>query len=226
MQRIAAPGLLVLAALAPAFAAPAAHSFAEGTNYVLISPAQPTTVPAGTVEVMEVFSYGCIACNRFQPVVEQLKRALPSNARLVLLPASFNADEDWPMFQRAYLAARALGVDERTHQAMFDAIWKSGELSILDPATHRLRRPPPSLEDAARWYARVAGVDAGTFLSTAKSFIVDMQARSADKQIGAMEVPSTPCFVINGKYRIINDSVHDTEELLELVNYLVAKESH
>lgn len=225
MQRILAAGLIVLAGAA-ALDAHAARAFAEGTNYVLVTPIQPTTVPAGTVEVMEVFSYGCIACNRFQPVMEKLQRALPPNARLVLLPASFNPSEDWPMFQRAYLAARSLGVAERTHQAMFDAIWKTGELSITDPATHRLRQPLPSLEDAARWYARVAGVDPGTFLSTAKSFVVEMQAQAADDKIAALQVPGTPCIVVNGKYRVLNDSVRDADDFIELVNYLVAKESH
>ena len=34
------------------------------------------------------------------------------------------------MFQRAYLAAQSLGIAERTHQAMFDAVWKTGEESL------------------------------------------------------------------------------------------------
>jgi hypothetical protein len=45
---------------------------------------------------------------------------------------------------------------------MFDAIWKTGELAISDPATHRLRNPLPSLEDAARCYARLTAVEQWT----------------------------------------------------------------
>jgi thiol:disulfide interchange protein DsbA len=69
-------------------------------------------VPAGKIEVREVFSYGCIACNDFQPTVEKLRHNLPSNTQMVFLSASFNPSEDWPMFQRAYLAAQSLGIAE------------------------------------------------------------------------------------------------------------------
>ncbi len=70
--------------------AQASQDFVEGKNYSLLVPAQHTTVSAGKVEVMEVFSYGCIACNSFQPVIEKLKHSLPSNAQMTYLPASFN----------------------------------------------------------------------------------------------------------------------------------------
>jgi protein dithiol oxidoreductase (disulfide-forming) len=217
--------VLGLLAFATAFDARAAEAWTEGRNYVPLTPPQHTSVPAGKVEVMEVFSYGCPACNGFQPTMEKLKRGLPPNAQLVFLPASFIPTEDWPMFQRAYFAAEALGISERAHQAMFDAIWKIGELAVSDPVTHRLRNPLPSLEDAASFYARLTGVKPDAFLAAAKSFSVDMKIRAADAQIAAMQVPGTPCIIVNGKYRVIMDSVGGSDELIELVKYLVAKES-
>ena len=202
-----------------------AATWTEGVQYSRIVPAQPTTVPKGKVEVLEVFSYGCPACNAFQPVMEKLRRALPANAQLAFLPAAFNPAEDWPMFQRAFLTAQALGVAERTHQAMYDAVWKSGELGITQPGTNRLKNPLPSIADAARLYARVAGVDAQQFLTMANSFGIDGKMRAADAQIVAMHVDSTPTLVVNGKYRVIRDELKDNDELFELVRYLVAKES-
>src|SRR5580704_6607150 len=77
-------------------------SWVEGRNYVVLTPAQYTSVPAGKVEVMEVFSYGCVYCNKFQPVIEKLRATLPPNAQMVFLPASWGTTEDWPVFQRAY----------------------------------------------------------------------------------------------------------------------------
>ena len=223
MERFAA--LLAVLALAPLSGARAAQTFVEGRNYVRLAPVQSTTVPAGKVEVMEVFSYGCPACNGFQPLMAQLRRSLPPNAQVVLLPASFNAGEDWPMFQRAYFAAQSLGIAERTHQGLFDAVWNSGELAVSDPVTHRLKEPLPSLEDAARCYARLAGVKPEAFLAAARSFGVDMKMRAADAQIAAMQVPSTPCIVVNGKYRVVMDSLGSRDELIDLVRYLVARES-
>ena len=117
--------LAVLLLVVPAGAR--AATFTEGTNYVRLTPVQPTTVPRGKVEVMEVFSYACPACNAFQATMVKLRASLPANAQLVYLPASFIPAEDWPMFQRAYFAAELLGVAERTHQAMYDSVWKTGE---------------------------------------------------------------------------------------------------
>ncbi len=221
MRRLA---LIILLALAAPFTA-GARTFSEGHDYVLVTPAQATTVPAGKVEVLEVFSYGCPACNAFQPTMERLKKSLPANAQLAYLPAAFNTAEDWPMFQRAYLTAQFLGVADKAHQAMFDAVWKTHELSVADPDTHRLKDPLPSIEDAARFYARVTGVKPQEFLATARSFTIDMKMKAADAQMLAMQVPSTPCLVVNGKYRIIHESVPTPEEIIDLVKFLVAKET-
>jgi thiol:disulfide interchange protein DsbA len=224
MARFQAAILAVLA-IVSASHAHAAQAWREGRHYTLLSPAQHTSVPAGKVEVMEVFSYGCPGCNGFQSAVEKLERTLPPNAQIVFLPASFRSDESFPMFQQAYFAAQSLGIAERTHQAMFDAVWKTGELAVSDPVTHRLKRPQPSIEDAARCYERLTGVKQEQFIAAAKSFGVEMKMKTADAQIRAMQVPSTPCIVVNGKYRVDLDSVATTDEFVDLVRYLVARES-
>lgn len=215
--------LLAVATLLLPLAAPAA-TWTEGIHYVRVTPPQQTTVPAGKIEVMEVFSYACPACNAFQPVIEKLRSTLPPKAQVVFLPAAFNPQEDWPMFQRAFFAAQALGIAERTHQAMFDAVWKTGELGVTT-AGNRLKDPLPSLADAARFYARVAGVDPQKFLAMANSFAIDSKVRAADAQILAMHVESTPTLIVNGKYRVIRDSVQTNDQVMELVRYLVARES-
>ena len=215
-------GSLVLAVPVATTATPA---WTEGVHYDRVVPEQHTNVPAGKIEVLEVFSYGCPACNGFQPVLEQLKQSLPPNAQMAYLPASFNPGEDWPMFQRSYFAAKALGIAERTHQAMYDAIWKTGELAISDPATRKLKNPMPSLEDAARFYASAAGVKPEAFLATANSFSVNLKMQVADQQITAMKVDSTPSLIVNGKYRLRMESLRTANEVIGLVNYLVARES-
>ncbi|HEY4366831.1 MAG TPA: thiol:disulfide interchange protein DsbA/DsbL [Steroidobacteraceae bacterium] len=197
----------------------------EGKHYSQILPPQHTSVPAGKVEVTEVFSYGCPACNHFQPTAEKIKRSLPANAQMNFVPASFNPSEDWPLFQRAYFAAQALGVAEKTHAAMFSAIWTTGELAVSDPRTNRLKNPLPNLEDVAKFYARVGGVKPEQFVATAKSFSVELDMKRADDWIKASRVDSTPTIVVNGKYRVNSGSVANEQELIELVQWLVAKES-
>ena len=225
MKRTLSLALLLLVSLNAFAAGKPADRWVEGRNYSLLSPVQHTTVPAGKVEVMEVFSYGCPYCNRFQPVMEKLRKSLPANAQMVYLPASYSKAEDWPTFQRAYFAAQALGIADKAHAAMYEAVWKTGELAILDPATNQLKSSQPSLEDVARCYGRITGVKPEVFLSTARSFGVDTRIRAADAQIIAMQVPGTPCLVVNGKYRINMDTLSSADDVIDIVNALVAKES-
>jgi thiol:disulfide interchange protein DsbA len=212
--------------------AQAATTWTEGKNYSLIKPPRPPQSAPGKVVVTEVFSYGCPACNAFVPTMHKLKQALPANAVLDYLPASFNPAEDWPMFQQAFLTAQVLGVADQTHDAMFYAVWATGELAIIDPTTQRIKSPLPSIEDAARFYQKKAGVPVATFLNTAKSFAVDTKTRAAEQTIAAYGVDRTPTIVVNGKYRVTtesaslgNPSANAGDQLIELVKWLVAKES-
>jgi protein dithiol oxidoreductase (disulfide-forming) len=213
----------LFASVLPALAAPAQQQWVEGTNYTLLDPPQNTTVPAGKVEVMEIFSYACPFCDKFQPIVHQIERGLPPYAQMVYLPASFNPTEDWPVFQQAFFAAQSLGIAERTHQAMYDAVWKNGVLATVDPATNELKRPAPSLEAIAHYYSQLTGVDPEKFLTAARSFGVATEMRQADAQITAMQVPGTPCIVVDGKYRVEMDSLQSPDDVVSLVRFLVAK---
>jgi len=215
--------ILICSPAVEALARPAA--WVEGRNYVLLNPVQHTHVAPGKVEVLEVFSYGCPACNAFQPVMERLARSLPANAQIALLPASFSAAEDMPMLQRAFFAAQTLGIADNAHQSIFDAVWKTGELAVVDPITHRSKSPLPTLEDAARCYGRITGVKPEEFLRAARSFAVEVKLRATDVQISAMQVPGTPCLVVDGKYRVELDTLSSAADVIDLVNLLVKKAS-
>src|SRR3984885_4917275 len=171
-------------------------TWTEGVNYFLIDPPHATSMPAGKIEVTEVFSYACPACNLFVPTMHKLKTTLPANAVFDFLPASFNSTEDWPMFQLAYLTAQALGVADQTHDAMFNAVWQSGELAVIDPATRNIKSLLPTIEDAAKFYKAQAGVPIDKFLATSKSFSVDMKVRAAEGLVVAYGVDRTPTIVV------------------------------
>jgi thiol:disulfide interchange protein DsbA len=206
-------------------AAAQAANYEAGKNYTVIPQAQRTNVAPGKIEVMEVFSYGCPACNAFRATVKKLKASLPANAQLVYLPASWHAEENWPLLQRSYFTAQALGVADKTHDALYEAIWTSGELSALEPGSGtRLKSTLPTIDDFAKFYQRTAGVKPADFVTTSQSFGVSLKMRQADSQITAMQVDSTPTLIVNGKYKVIRESVKG-DEVIDLVKFLVAKES-
>jgi protein dithiol oxidoreductase (disulfide-forming) len=205
--------------------APAAETWTEGIQYFRVVPAQSTNPPAGKVEVTEVFSYGCPYCARFVPTMHALVASLPANVQVDYLPAGFSSAEDFPMFQRAYFTAQMLGVAAQTHDAMFDAVWGSGELSIYDPTTNRLKNPLPSIADAAQFYQRHAGVPVPKFLAAARSAAIEEKIANGDALVRAYRVPGTPCIIVDGQYRVNMEAMHSTDELIQLVNWLVKQRS-
>lgn len=212
-----------VAAIPPPVAPPAdTGRWVEGKNYFRIEPAQPTDDPSKVV-VTEVFSFACPACYHFKPIMDKIATSLPPYARVEYLPAGFIPTEDWPAFQRAYFAAQALGVDARSHDAMFDAVWKTGELATDNLVTGQLKSKMPSLEQIAGFYARY-GVKPADFVATANSFAVSTKVRRADQTIQAMGVVGTPTLVIDGKYRLDVASAGGYPQTIELVQWLVQRE--
>ena len=210
-----------------AFAAPgpaAEESFEAAKHYFVIEPPQATNT-GDKIEVVEVFSYACPACNMFQPTMQKLKAALPANTELVYLPASFRPDEDWPVFQRAFYTAQALGVLDKTHDATFDLVWKDeGTLRISDAKTHKPVSPMPTIEDIAKAYAK-SGVKADEFTATASSFAINTKMKRADALLKAYGVDSTPTLVVNGKSRLTAARAGGLDKVAPLVKFLIEKDA-
>lgn len=197
----------------------------EGTNYFLIDPAQPTSHP-GKIEVTEVFSYGCPACNGFHSTTDQIAKSLPPNAVMNYLAASFRPDENWPLYQRAFYTMQALGLVGKAHDAMFDAVWKDGELATynLKGAGLRPHSAWPTIDDVAKFFTKF-GVDPKEFIGVANSFAVNTKMKRADDLMKAYGVDSTPTMIVNGKYRFTAASAGGYAQSIELTLWLVAKET-
>lgn len=209
-----------------AFAQAAPQQWVEGQQYFAIPNPQPTHQPDKVV-VTEVFSFGCPACNGFQPFIDKLRAELPQGTVLEFVPASWHPNEDWPVFQRAYFAAKSLGVDNaQSHDAVFKAIWgPNGPLATYDMATQRPKDEAtlPKLEDVAKFYAKF-GAKPDEFVATANSFAVNLEMKRADQQIIAWGVTSTPTIIVDGKWRADTASAKGAQQLVDLTLYLVNRE--
>jgi len=215
---------LLAALFAPlAFGADApAAPWKVGSDYELIEPPVAQTVP-GKVEVTEVFSYGCPVCNFSVSAINKIRKGLPPNATMTFVPASFIPTEDWPMFQRAYLTAQALGIAEKSHDAMFDAVWKTRELATMNEDGRSLKKTMPTIEDAAKFYAKF-GVKAEDFVATANSFSINTKMKQADAYVKATQTDGTPTIIVAGKYRVIG-AQRDWTKSEQLIHYLIQLES-
>jgi thiol:disulfide interchange protein DsbA len=193
-----------------------------GKHYFVIDPPQRSEGAGGKIEVTEVFSYGCPACNFAHTFIAKIAKGLPANAVMTYVPASFKPNEDWPMFQRAYLTAQALGVADKAHEAMFDAVWKTdAPLAIMNADGRTLKNPLPTIEDAAKFYAKY-GVKAEDFVGTANSFAINTKMKQADAFVRNTGTDSTPTIVVGGRYRLTYVSAGSDWNLMEqLIHYLV-----
>jgi protein dithiol oxidoreductase (disulfide-forming) len=195
----------------------------EGRNYRLVPHPVPTSLPGGKVLVTELFSYACPSCNQFQAHMQGMINRLPQNAVVSYVPVSFQREGAWPMFQRAYVTAQGLGVADKTHDAMFEAVWSSGELAPTDAQTGAPRSP--TIEDAAEFYRKRTGVSVATFLQASRSFTVETQVHYDEDLITAYGIDRIPAIVVDGKYVADVQSAGGAQQLIDLVTWLVAKET-
>jgi len=214
--------LVVLSLLMIGTPALAQLRWSEGVHYQVLPTAQRAGAPEDKIEVAEVFSYGCPYCYKASGDMAKLAAALPADAAMAYVHASFRPDEGWLMFQRAYYAALKLGIAEATHEAMFTAVWESGEVPLVDLATGKLRRPLPTIDNAAQFYGKHSAVAPADFLKVANSPEIDAQMRRADELVKLWRVSGTPCLVVNGRYLVSNDM--SFADQTSVVKFLVSLE--
>lgn len=178
----------------------------EGKHYFLVEPPQPTA-SGKKVEVLEIFSYACVHCAHFQPTADRIKKQLPDYATFGYMPAIFSAQ--WEPFARAFYTAQSLGVLDKTHQQLFDAL-------------HTERRQLTSIDALAGFYAGY-GVSTDKFLAASKSFEVESKIARSLSMVPKYGIDGTPSIIVNGKYRLSRGSAGSDEQVVELVEYLVEK---
>jgi len=198
----------VLLSLAAAGQAWGQTGFQEGVHYFALEQA-PATSPDGDVVVTEAFSYLCTHCNTFEPYVDAWRQRLPDGVAFKRLPVEFGR-QTWGLYARGYVAASVMGIENDSHAALMNRIWKE-------------QKPARNMEELADFYAQY--VDRGQFLATARSFAVDMQLRREQQLVRTYGVRGTPTMIVNGKYRVsTGGAVGDFESMLAVVDFLLARE--
>ena len=187
---------------------PEVNNFIEGKHYHRINPAVPTNVEEGKVEVMEIFWYGCPHCFEFEPFITSWKESMPAEASFDRMPAVLN--RGWVAHARAYYALETMGELERIHPIFFEAIHTQGR---------RLR----DVESMARFLSQ-HDVDAEKFKSAYDSMYVETKIKRSDQIVRQYGASSVPQVIINGKYRTSARDAGGFENVMHVVDMLIAKE--
>jgi thiol:disulfide interchange protein DsbA len=188
--------------------ASAAFTPQQGVNYKLLTPAQPTSVAPGKVEVVEVFWYACGHCYLLEPKLEAWSRSgKPANAELVRLPATWN--NSLKTHARLFYTMELLG-----KQNLNAEIWR--EINLKG---NRLDTPA-----AIETFFTSRGVSKADFQRAFASFAVDSKIMKAEDLNRRYKITATPTVIVNGKYVTDVGMAGSEDRLFEVINALVAKE--
>ena len=184
--------------------------YQEGVHYFNIGQV-PADTGSETVEVTELFSYGCSHCNTFEPYLESWNQSKPENVKFNRVAVAFGR-RAWEMMARAYITAEMLGIEDESHVAMMDAIWKE-------------RKQFRTVDELADFYMQF-GIERSAFLANYQSFAADSQLRKSQRDVQLFGITGTPSMVVNRKYRVTSSkAVGDFNAMLDVVDFLVSKES-
>ena len=196
--------LLLLSSLS--FTTAHAADYSAGIHYFQL--AAPQAVQTGDqIEVLELFWYGCPHCFKLEPVLEKWSKTKPKNSAHVRQPAILR--DTWAFHARVYFTFEALNLVEKLHGEFFDELHKR---------KNRIRTEKQLIP-----FLEIQGVPKDKFLEAFNSFAVDSKVRNASLMSKRYELTGVPTIVVDGKYRATASSAGSHEQLMELVNSLVAK---
>ena len=199
-RAVTAQLLLLIAGLGLAIpgAVTAQELYREGVHYETL-PAKVPTSSGDKIEVVEMFWYGCPHCFRLEPAVEKWLETKPDNVEYVRVPG---VGGRWDLGAQAFYTAEKLGMLEKIHTAMFDAI-------------HVEKRPINNVEQLADFFAD-QGVDRQAFEKALNSFEVKTNMQRAKQLMQRYRVTGVPVLIVNGQYKTNS---------FDVVDFLVNKES-
>lgn len=177
----------------------------EGRDYDLVNPIQATE--KGRVEVIEFFSYMCPHCDHFDPTLSKWLKTLPKDVVFHRVPVIFRPQ--WEAPAKLYYTLEAMGELDRLHAAAFSAI-------------HRENTDLMSDAGVANWAAK-KGLDRKKFSDTYNSFTVQSKAQGSKQKQGAYGIQGVPMLVVAGKYRTPDNYSGSFDDLLKLIDNLIAK---
>jgi thiol:disulfide interchange protein DsbA len=187
-----------------------------GTNYRVLSPAQPTDVPPAKVEVLEMFWYACPHCYALDSTVEKWRSNKPPYVEFRRVPVTWS--EEHRAHARLFYTLQALGKLDALHGKVFDAIHGGNLLYVAgdDKATRQ----------AQSKFAQANGISESDFVGAYDSMAVQTRLQEADALIRRDRIDSVPTFVVDGKFVTDVSMAGSPEKLTRLLDDLAAGEKH
>ncbi len=194
---------LGLFAVACSAATSAAPTYQLGKEYKQVREVQTPADPK-RITVEEFFWYGCPHCFRLDPEIAAWLPKKPGDVDFVRVPNTLGRPEG-EVHARAFYIAQTLGIGEKIHRPLFDAI-------------NVQHYPMSSLESIRALFVEVAGIKPADFDGVSSSFVVDSGMRRADQLARNYLISSVPMLVVGGKYSVDNQA-----DAMKVVDFVIDK---
>lgn len=186
-----------------------AERFREGDDYIRLESRIDTGLSKDKVQVLEFFWYGCVHCYYLDKYLNQWLSEQTKQVAFRRIPTVMQ--KSWLVHAQAFYAGQRLGVHEKMHTPLFEAL-------------HDRQLPLNEVGALADFMAIKADLDP-----------VDIEAQMANIQTRAAvlegvqlqkqyEVSGVPTLVINGKYVLNGRLAKGFNRMMQILDYLVAKE--
>ncbi len=177
--------------------------FKEGEHYRVVEANQLSE----SQEITEFMSFYCGHCFMFRSILHQIRTNFP-NVKININPVAFLGGDMGPMSQKAFAAAKIMGVEERFSDELFNQIHQM----------HKTDYNPEALGDIVAYI----GADKQQFLETFDSFVVVSQVAAYNAELDRAEVRGVPTLMINHKYIILKA---EKDEVMSLIKFLLEKDN-
>ena len=198
---------LAVAAFGPSGVQAQAKKPVAGDDYLALDKQVAVEAPQGKVEVVEFFWYECPHCNAFEPALEAWIKRAPKEVSMRRVPVSFR--DDFVPLQRLYYSIEAMGLVDKLHGKVFQAIH----------AEKQMLKTPDAI---AAWIAK-QGVDKAKFMEQFNSFSVSAKASKATQLQNAYRVEGVPAMGVAGRFYTDGTQAKSMERALQVVDYLIAE---
>ena len=170
--------------------------------------AQPiTTDVTSKIEVMEVFWYGCIHCYQMEAPLNAWVKKLPADVYFKRMPALPRAD--WAPMAKAFFAMETLGVQEKLHTQLFEAVHKQ---KVLNPTDEKA---------AIDWVTKASGMDKLKVEQAFKSFTINTNLNRAAQIFRSSGATGVPSLIIDGKFITSSTMSGGNAEALKVADYII-----
>lgn len=177
-----------------------------GTNFDAV--AQPiSTDNAAKIEVMEIFWYGCIHCYDMEKPISAWVKTLPADVYFKRMPGLPNAS--WAPMAKAFYAMETLGVSEKLHTPLFEAVHKSKSLNPTDEKA------------VIAWVTQQSKMDKSRVEGAFKSFTINTNLNRAAQVFRASGATGVPSLVIDGKYITSSTMNGGNQQALKVADYII-----